>query len=114
MIVKTKFLCKGGMKRGSGHHGVVGGNTNHPLIHAINSNPIPTTWTELFIEGKWYDGEYETWSWDDGYRLNGGWRRYWVVNELGDKEEISKAYMNAVFQMDIDSIRDAKIDEILG
>lgn len=113
MIVKTKFLCKGGTKRGIGHVGPIHGNPYHPLVHTINSNPVPATWVDTFIKGKWYDGEYETWNWEDGYRLNGGWRTYWVVNELGEKEEIPKAHMNVIFQLDISEIRDAKIDDIL-
>ena len=96
MIIKTKFYCKGGMKRGS--------------------SPVAANnfWTEIFIEGKWYDGEYETWDWEDGYRINGGWRKYWVVNELGEKEEVSKSRMRVVFNTEINEIRDQKIDDILN
>lgn len=82
-IVKTKFLCK-------------------------RSSQI----FSRFIEGKWYDGEYETWS-EQLYKLNGGWRRYWVINEMGKKEEIPKAHMNAIFEKDIQNLRDSKINEIL-
>jgi hypothetical protein len=47
-------------------------------------------WTRRFIKDKWYDGEYETWGFEDGYRLNGGWRQYWAVNELGKKKRFIK------------------------
>jgi hypothetical protein len=67
---------------------------------------------DRFIEGRWYDGEYETWS-DQLYKLNGGWRRYWVINEKGEKEEIHRAHMNAIFETDIEKLRDNKINEIL-
>jgi len=113
MIVKIKYLCKAGSKQGSGI-GPIYGNPNNPLVHAINSNPMPTTWVDKFIEGKWYDAEYETWDWEDGYRINGGWRTYWVINELGEKEELSRPYMDVLFHHDIVEIRDRKIDEILG
>ena len=87
MIVKTKFLCKGNT--------TIGGN----LI--------------TFERGKWYDGEYETWPSEDGYRLNGSWRRYWAVNEQGEKEEITKAWFKIMFEHDIEKIRDEKINNIL-
>ena len=88
-IIKTKFLCKTTCSGGS-----------YDNIK------------ERFIEGKWYDGEYEIWS-QQLYKLNGGWKRYWVVNEMGEKEEIPKAHMNAIFEMDIEKLRDNKINEIL-
>lgn len=91
-LIKTKFLCK------SSSQTVTKG--------------LPMYVKDRFIKGKWYDGEYETWS-QQLYKLNGGWRRYWVVNEKGEKEEISKAHMNAIFEMDIEELRDNKINEIL-
>lgn len=113
MIVKTKYLCKAGSQQGSGI-GRMYGNPNHPLVHAINSNPTPTTWIDRFVEGKWYEAEYETWDWEDGYRINGGWRRYWVVNESGKKEEMPRSHMNVLFHHDTIGIRNSKIDEILN
>lgn len=92
MIHKEKWKCKCGSQTSSG---------------------MGSPWKDRFIKGKWYDGEYETWSWEDGYRLNGGWRRYWAVNEEGVREEISKAEFKIIFHYDIDEIRDAKIDKIL-
>jgi hypothetical protein len=95
-IVKTKFLCK---------------NSSQSSPKGLSLSNIQ--WQDRFIEGKWYDGEYETWNFDDGFRLNGGWRRYWVINEKGEKEEIHKAHMNAIFEMNIQELRDNKIKEIL-
>jgi hypothetical protein len=95
-IVKTKFLCK---------------NSSQSSPKGLSLSNIQ--WKDRFIEGKWYDGEYETWNFDDGFRLNGGWRRYWVINEKGEKEEIHKAHMNAIFEMNIQELRDNKIKEIL-
>lgn len=92
MIIKTKFKCKSSSQ-----------------ISGIGN----TKWIDRFIEGKWYDGEYETWSWEDGYRINGGWRRYWVVDESGKKSELSRGMMNIVFHIKIDEIRDQKIKDIL-
>lgn len=88
-IVKTKFLCKSDCK-----------------IYDIDK------WTYKFIKGKWYDGEYETWSYSDGYRINNGWRRYWVIDENLNKQDISKAEMKIIFESDIQNIRDNKIDII--
>ena len=95
MIVKTKFLCKNGSR--TAPRGPLKG----------------IKWEDRFIEGKWYDGEYETWSYERGYEINGGWRKYWVINEKGEKEEIHKAHMNAIFETDIEKLRDNKINEIL-
>lgn len=99
-IVKTKFLCKR-----SGQISSKGTRYRFNYIGTVQ-------WEDRFIEGKWYDGEYETWS-DQLYKLNGGWKRYWVINEMGEKEEISKAHMNAIFETDIQNLRDGKINEIL-
>lgn len=98
-IVKTKFLCKNGSQ------------TSPNGRFGISRDQI--LWEDRFIEGKWYDGEYETWSFDSGYELNNGWRRYWVVNEMGVKEEIPKAHMRSIFEFDIKELRDNKIDQII-
>lgn len=91
-VIKAKFLCKNGSRKGS----KLGG-----------------PWVDRFIEGKWYDGEYETWSFEDGYRINGGWRRYWAVNEQGKKEEISRAHFKVIFETDTQQLRDRKIEDII-
>ena len=91
-IVKTKFLCKSGSRTGPAYGGV---------------------WIDKFIEGKWYDGEYETWSWEDGYRVNGGWRKYWVINEQGVGEEISRAHFKIIFETDTQQLRDRKIEDLI-
>ena len=96
-IVKTKFLCKSGCKTAPSRG---------------YSGKQKLNWTDLFIEGKWYDGEYETWS-QQLYRLNNGWRRYWVVNEKGEKKEMDRIKMSTIFQLDIEELRDNKIEEIL-
>jgi hypothetical protein len=96
-IIKSKFKCK--------HSTRVA--TSYPV------NGIPTTWIDRFIEDKWYEGEYETWFSKDGERLYGGHRKYWVVNESGIKEEITRVYMNVIFYMNKDELRDQKIDECL-
>jgi hypothetical protein len=90
-IIKTKFLCKTGSQTTSRFGG---------------------TWKDRFIENKWYDGEYQTWS-EQLFKLNNGWRRYWVVNEQGIKEEISKAQFISIFETDISKLRDNKINEII-
>ena len=93
-IVKTKFLCKSGSRT----------DPRAPLGSI--------KWEDRFIEGKWHDGEYETWSLQL-FELNNGWRRYWVINEKGQKEEISKAHIRAIFEFDIQQLREEKIKEIL-
>lgn len=90
-IIKTKFLCKTGSQTASRFGG---------------------SWKDRFIEGKWYDGEYQTWS-EQLFKLNNGWRRYWVVNEQGVKEEISKAHFRAIFETDTQQLRDKKIEDII-
>jgi len=98
-IIKAKFLCKNGSQISP--NGRLG----------ISRQQIQ--WQDRFIEGKWYDGEYETWGFQSGYELNGGWRRYWVVNEMGEKEHIPKAHMKAIFEFDIQKLRDNKIEQII-
>ena len=94
-IIKTKFLCKSGSQISPGGRGA------------------KVNWADVFIEGKWYDGEYEMWTFESGYRLNGGWRTYWVTNEQGVKSQISRPQMNLLFHHKVDEIRNNKIDEIL-
>ena len=94
-IIKTKFLCKNGSR-----------TAPRAPLGSIK-------WEDRFIEGKWYDGEYETWSLQL-YKLNNGWRRYWVVNEKGIKEEISKAHMRVIFEFDIQQLREEKLKDILN
>jgi hypothetical protein len=99
-IIKTKFLCKTGCKT-TAKYGIL-----------LAAKGIKPNWTDLFIEGKWYDGEYETWS-QQLYKLNDGWKRYWVVNEKGEKKEMNRIKMSTIFQLDIEELRDNKIEEIL-
>ena len=99
-IVKTKFLCKNGSSSS-----VYAPNTGNTLSNI--------KWSDRFIEGKWYDGEYETWSYENGYKFNGGWKKYWIVNEKGMKEEIHRAHFNAIFETDIENLRDEKINQII-
>ena len=93
MIIKARWKCKSGSQ----------------IAHSM-SGP----WIDRYITGKWYDVEYETWSWESGYRVNGGWRKYWAINEQGEKEELSKPEAKCIFFHDIDMQRDAKIDLILN
>lgn len=93
-IIKTKFLCKNG---------------SQTISRNFNKSD---KWIDRFVEGKWYDGEYETYS-TERYRLNNSWKRYWVINEIDGKEEISRSEMNAIFENNITRLRDKKIDEIL-
>jgi hypothetical protein len=88
-IITTKFLCRNGSSKLSGG-----------------------AWQDRFNEDKWYDGEYETWGWQDGYRINGGWRRYWVVNEQGEKESLSKTEFNSIFEKDIQELRNRKLQDL--
>jgi hypothetical protein len=93
-IVKTKFVCKTTMSEFSRHGS--------------------DQWQEVFIEGKTYDGEYETWSWTRGYEVNGGWKRYWIVAEDGEIRELKRAGFRALFHYDdAAEIRNIKIERIL-
>lgn len=103
-IIKTKFYCKGTSKTA-------------PRVSGFGN----LVWTEKFIEGKWYDGEYELWYDEDEnsernqkmLKINGRWRRYKVVNEQGSLEDIPKSHMNIIFEMNLVENRDIKINEIL-
>ena len=97
MIIKSTFKCK------------YGSQTSKGLGH---------TWVDRFIVGKWYIGEYETWetkytSEEEMCRINGGWKNYWVINESGVKEKLDRTWFRSIFHHDLQSIRDAKIDELL-
>ena len=92
MIIETKWKCKNGS----------------------------STWYESdatkkhrFIRDKWYTVFYETWTFTDGYRLNGGWLNYWAINESGRKEKLSKVEARVIFYHDKDEQRNIKIEEII-
>ena len=67
---------------------------------------------EQFIKGKWYDGAYETWS-DQLYKLNNGWRSYWVIDESGQKIKMNRVKMRIIFELDKSELMDKKINTIL-
>ena len=93
-IVKTKFLCKSGSR-----------TAPRAPLGSIK-------WEDRFIEGKWQDGESETWSLQL-FELNNGWRRYWVINEQGEKEEISRPMFKVLFETDTQQLRDKKIEDLI-
>jgi hypothetical protein len=97
LIVKTKFYCKSGAQEAPGR--------------GVDISNIK--WIDMFIKDKWYDGEYETWSYNSGFRLNGGWRKYWVVKENGEKIQLSRAKMGLIFELDKVELRDIKISDLL-
>ena len=45
---------------------------------------------------------------EEGFIINGGWRRYWVINEQGRKEEISRAKFKIIFETETQQLRDKK------
>jgi hypothetical protein len=96
-IIKTKFLCK----------------NEFSTIPRLNSYKGVIS-TVKFIPGKWYDVEYQTWWSKDLFKLNGGHYKYWATDEHGDKEEMSKTYMNILFYMNDSEVRDKKLDNILS
>lgn len=109
-IIKTKFKCKTTMS-------VLVRGMIPPIRRRYGdvdfSKAEAPEWAPKFIEGKWYEGEYETWNWESGYRLNGGWSRYWVIDENGKKEEIDRTRMRILFYTS-EELRDVLIDEILN
>ena len=107
-IIEAKFYCKGTSKTA-------------PRGLMISDFGNESIWTENFIEGNWYDGEYELWYDEpenseknkEKYRLNGRWMTYRVTNEQGERNEIHPSYMKAIFDLDKTNIRDYKIEQIL-
>lgn len=92
MEVKTKFYCK--------------------TTQSISSTGL-IRFKEQFIKGKWYDGAYETWS-DQLFKLNNGWRSYWVIDESGEKIKMSRIEMRIIFELDKTELIDKKINLILN
>jgi hypothetical protein len=88
MIVKAKFYCKLNLDYSFTKYDVEG---------------------RIFIKDKIYEGEYETWSWSDGYRLNNGWKKYWIFDENGMKRVLSRNRFNMFFQ----ELRDYNISSLL-
>jgi hypothetical protein len=91
MEVKTKFYCK---------------TTQSVSIDGLKS------FKDQFIKGKWYDGAYETWG-DQLYKLNNGWRSYWVIDESGEKIKMNRVKMRIIFELDKSELMDKKINTIL-
>ncbi len=98
MWINKKYKCKGTMK---------------------TSPSLEGEWIDQFVEGKWYDCQYNTWSHEEEKnklycRLNGGWDGYKSISESGVEIELSRAEFNVVFYVDYDEIREQLIDEILS
>ena len=101
-IIETKFYCKGTQQKASRFD-------------------LSSGWIDNFIEGKWYDGEYELWYDEpeeseknkERYRLNDRWKSYFVTNEEGERQEVHSSYMKLIFDLDKSNIRNYKIEEIL-
>ena len=85
-VIKAKFLCK---------------------------NTMSISDSQIFYNGEIYDGFYETWSWEGGYKANSGWRNYWVIDNKNIKHKMDRIIFRAVFY-DVDETRDKRIDEILN
>lgn len=85
MVIKTKFYCK--------------------TTRSVN-------FKEQFISGKWYDGEYEKWS-EELFKLNNGWRNYWVFDESGVKVKLTRPEM-MIFELDNSNLRNIKINDVLN
>lgn len=66
-----------------------------------------------FIAGKEYECEYESWTFKEGHRLNGGHRRYWAIGEDGEEREMPRPRFRAVFHTEHEK-RDLLIEGILG
>ena len=58
-----------------------------------------------FVRDKWYDG---------GSRIGLTGKKYWVINEQGEKQNLTKSEMSGIFYMDLGEVKDKKIDEIFG
>jgi hypothetical protein len=105
-IIKTKFYCK---------------CNNRFVPRSIVSFGSKPDWRDNFIEGKWYDGEYHLWYDEDEksernqnmYRINGTWKKYKVINEKGELDELPISHMNLIFEMKLSENRNLKIEEIL-
>ena len=94
-IIKTKFLCKTTMSEVSRHGS--------------------GQWRKVFIAGQTYSGEYQTWSWPKGYEVNGGWKRYWIIDHYGEKQELTRARFRAIFHYDdVVELRNNKLEKILN
>jgi hypothetical protein len=91
MKINTKFYCK----------------TTQSVSDGLSK------FKEQFIKGKWYDGAYEIWS-EQLYKLNNGWRSYWVINESGERMEISRTRMKIIFELNKTELIDEKINIILN
>ena len=76
MKIKHRVKCKGGMRV---------------------ADSLGSPWKDLFIKDKWYDVEFSLWSDSKEkheylLKLNGGFRDYYVIDELGEYRRLSKAY----------------------
>ena len=110
-IIEAKFYCKGTSRTAS--RGL--------LLNSDGKDSSKDVWTDTFIEGNWYDGEYKLWFDEpensernkERFRSNGRWRTYKVTNEQGERKEIHSSYMKLIFDLDKTNIRDYKIEQIL-
>jgi hypothetical protein len=73
-------------------------------------------WKQDFIKDKWYDVEYEIHSNPETARINGGYRKIWVVNESGKRVEFGSTHIRIMFHNEYNKtdMRESQIDNILN
>lgn len=96
MRIKHRVKCKGGMR-------------------VTESFDLP--WIDIFIKDKWYDVEFSLWSDSKEkheylLKLNGGFKDYYVTDELGNVRRLSRPEYNSIFYT-IEECRNHLIDDII-
>jgi len=108
VLVKTKVKCRGTMSTGARHATIY--NPQNLTSHQIDTS---SSMADLYIEGKWYDAEFEVYSNPETNRINGGFRDVWVYDETGHRRSLAKAVFGAVFHNTTD-LRDSQINDIIN
>ena len=107
-LTKVKVKCRGTMSHGSKYATVY--NPQNLTSHQIDTSG---SMVDLYIDGKWYEAEFETYSNPDTNRINGGYRDVWVYDETGHRRSLAKAVFGAVFH-NITDLRDSQINDIIN
>lgn len=79
---------------------------------------LEENWVDIFVKDKWYEVNHIAWSDDPAHdlkmrRMNGGWKDYLAITELGERKQLLRVEFNLIFYSDVE-LRESLIDDIIS
>lgn len=118
MYIKGTAMWKCRTTMSTAPRGIGYMSSDHPFMANVKipTNSEKVVWVVSFEKDKWYNVEYETWDNSNTARINGGYKRAWVVNESGEKVEVAGSQIRILFYTDYnkDEMRNSQLDNLFN